>query len=176
MQSTINLQPSTLLAAADACDRAAEAQTPEEDIRSFLEICRYKEEISIALINADLQRIAATHRHQERLPLREDGEDTGRLTHRIPKKLFFHLAQQRNFGLDGFYDNGGLKDFSKAYPQTTVKTVSGKAKVGWMPANAERGKRNAERRKGRIHFARGTLVLAGDSSPSNHQPSTINQL
>jgi hypothetical protein len=154
----MDLQPSTLLAAADACDRAAEAQTPEEDIRSVMEVWRYKEEISLALLNADLNRVAGSHRHQERLPLREDGEDTGVLTHRIPKKLFFHLAQQRNFGLDGFYDNGGLKDFEKAFPQTRVKTISGKTKVGWVGRASPRAGSSSPRRS--VRFDRGTLNLA----------------
>jgi hypothetical protein len=160
--STLSPLPTNLLAAADACDRAAEAQTPEAEMRSVMEVWRYKEEISLALLNAELNKVAATHRHQERLPLREDGEDTGRLTHRIPKKLFFHLAQQRNFGLDGFYDNGGLKDFEKAFPQTRVKTISGKTTVGYrsggLKSALQSGARNSFRR--RVYFARGTLSLA----------------
>lgn len=143
--------PSTeeLLAAADAADRAADAGTAQEEMRAVLEVLAHKETIRLALLAQKMNRIAASHRDQERLPLRDDGDDIGRVEARIPSELFWHLQQQNNFGMDGFTDNGGMKDFLTAYPQCRVKTVSGKIQSGYGSKPARR----------RMVFGRGTLTL-----------------
>jgi len=146
---------SDLLAAADACDRAAAARDPEEQARAVMAVWAHKETIQLALIARQMQRVAATPRGRERLPLRAEGDDYGRVEARIPKRLFFHLQQQRNFGWDGFCDHGGMKDFLKAYPQCKVETVSGRVVSGPGSKPAPRS-----RARPRVHFGPNTLNLA----------------
>ena len=150
MTQTPQAGPTTqqFLAAAEAADLAANAQSPEEEMRAVMKVWEHKEAIQLALLNQRLQRVAATHRDQERLPLRDDGDDIGRVEARIPKRLFWHLQQQKNFGWDGFTDNGGMKDFLKAFPQCRVKTVSGKITSGYTGQGSPRR---------RVIFGRGTL-------------------
>jgi len=143
-----------LLAAAAACDRAAAARSPEEEMHAVMAVWQHQETIRLALLARQMNRVAATHRAQDRLPLRAEGDDFGRVEARIPKRLFFHLVQQRNFGLDGFCDTGGMQDFLKAYPQCRVNTISGRTVSG---PGGQREPRPARRR---WHFARNTLNLA----------------
>lgn len=146
-----SVQAKDLLAAARAAERASEAVTPEQQMRAVSEVLAHQEAIQIGLMNAQIGRISTSYR-DARLPLRVDGDDFGTVEARIPKDLFFHLGQQKNFGFDGFYDKGGMKDFLKAFPQCQVKTVSGKCTVG-----AARGDARPTRR---VVFGRGTLNLA----------------
>ena len=143
-----------MLKAAEAADRAADARTPQEEMRAVIEVFKYKEAMQIALMNQKVRRVAESHRAQERLPLIDEGHPYGRVEARIPKDLFFHLMRQRNFGWDGFCDNGGMKDFLKAFPQCRVKTISGKTAVGWTRGGQSR------QRKPCARFAPGVLNLA----------------
>ena len=148
------LKTGDLLAAARAADMAAMAETPEQEMAAFMAIAAHQETIQIALMNQHINAIAAAHVAQERLPLREEGDDIGVVEARIPKDLAFHFMQQRNFGWEGFSDDGGMHDFLKAYPQCRVKTVSGKTVSGWTP----RGQRRTARKE-YARFAPGTLVI-----------------
>lgn len=138
-----------MLAAAEAADRAANAPSEAEQIRAVMEVFAHKESVQLALMNQHIRRVAESHRDQERLPLTVEGDAFGEVVARVPRNLFFHLAQQRNFGWDGFADSGGLKDFLKTYPQCRVKTISGKTTVGFTRPQPRR-----------VHFGRGTLQFA----------------
>jgi hypothetical protein len=145
------IESEKLLAAARAADMAAEAQTPQQELRAVMEVLQHREAMQIGLITAGMNRLSQTPRETERLPLREDGDDIGRIEARIPKNLFFHLMQQKNFGWDGFSSDEGMKDFLKTHPACRVKTVSGKITVGYGSQSA---------RKPGVKFGRGTLNLA----------------
>ena len=140
-----------LEAAAKAAELAAKAETPQEELRAVMEVFRHKEAIQIGLIGARMNRISQTPRNIERLPLREGGDDIGRVEARIPKGLFFHLMQQKNFGWDGMTSDEGMNDLLKTHPACRVKTVSGRIQVGY---------RGGRMKPGRVNFGRGTLVLA----------------
>lgn len=143
------------LEAAAVVDRAANAVGTQEEIASTMQVLHYMEEIQIAMLNQALSRVAdRASAQEERLPLREDGDDIGRIEARIPKNLAFSLMKQKNFGFDGFTSDEGMRDFLKVYPQYGVKTVSGKTSVGY------RGTRNAERGNRKVKFGRGVLNLA----------------
>lgn len=142
-----------LLGAARAADLAAAAETPQQEYAAVMEVLRHKEAIEIGLIQAAMNRCSTAPRLEERLPLRENGDDIGRVEARIPKRLFFHLLQQRNFGYEGLTSDEGMRDLKKAFPVVNVKTVSGKTTVA-MNGCALRS------RKQRVNFGRGTLSLA----------------
>ena len=147
-----NPQARELLAAARAADRAADAVSPQEQMAAVTQVLAHQETIRLALMNAQVNRVSSSYR-EERLPLMAEGDEIGRVEARIPKDLFFHLGQQRNFGWDGFTDNGGMEDFLKAFPQCRVKTVSGKTTVGWRGTQ-----RSAS--PTRVKFGRGTMEFA----------------
>lgn len=150
------------MSAADAADIQAER-------RAAFAIAQHQETIRIGLINARHQHLSQNPHPTERLPFRVEGDDYGYIAARIPKEEFWHFVQQRNFGYEGFLDQGGLKDFLKTRPACKVKTVSGKTTVGWMPKEGTVGKKMGARTAGkmlaarsrrRVHFGRGTLNLA----------------
>lgn len=146
--------------AAEAADRAAAAGTLQEEQAAVYAVLKYREEIQIALTNVALAKCSGPMPKHERLPLRdENGDDYGEVLARVPKALFFGLRNQKNFGEDGFTDDGGLKDLLKAFPACRVKTVSGRTTVGWR-AKAEIGKAESRNLKRRFRFDRGTLQLA----------------
>lgn len=124
-------------------------------MRAVSEVFRHREVIQMALINARASRFSQTPHQEERLPLRCDGDDFGRVEARIPVDEFFHFAQQRNFGMDGFCDNGGMNDFLKTRPAYRVKTVSGRTVCGYTgsPRTASPGRRG-------VTFGRGTMEFA----------------
>lgn len=142
------IQAKELLAAAAAAEAAADAQTPAEQAAAVARVLAHQEAIQIGLMNAHVRRISEQHQ-TEALPLREDGDDFGQIAARIPRDLFFHLAQQRNMGWDGLYTDEGLRDVLKAFPQCRVKTVSGKITSGY-------GSKLSPRQ--RVKFGRGTLA------------------
>lgn len=141
-----------LLAAAEAAERVANAQTPEEQRIADMAMMRHTEAIKIGMMYAKLNRVSETPHLTERLPLRDEGDDFGVVEARIPADLFFRLCQQKNFGQDGFYSDEGIRDIHKAHPFTKVKTVSGKLVVGSAGVPAHRS-------SGRVNFGRGTLNL-----------------
>jgi metal-dependent amidase/aminoacylase/carboxypeptidase family protein len=136
------------LEAASAAERAAAAVGTEAELAETMKVLRYMEEIEIALVNQAALAVSQTPRQtMERLPLRESGDDIGRIEARIPKNLAFRFMKQRNFGEDGFYSDEGMRDFLKAYPQYAVRTVSGKTVVGY-------------RGRSKVVFGPGVLDLA----------------
>lgn len=140
-----------LLAAADAAERVANAQSPEEQRIADMAMMRHTEALKIGMMYARLNRVSDTPHLTERLPLRDEGDDIGVVEARIPQELVFRLCQQKNFGPDGFYSDEGIRDIHKAHPFTKVKTVSGKLMVGSAGVPA--------RSSGRVNFGRGTLNL-----------------
>ncbi len=135
------------LAAAAVVDRAADAVGSPRELDEQMKALRYMEEIQIAMTNERINRGAATRaRQKELLPLRDEGDDFGRVEARIPEDLFFGLMHQRNFGLDGFTSDEGMRDFGKSFPQYICRTVSGKITVGYG------GRRTSARR--RVNLAR----------------------
>ena len=143
-----------LLSAARAAEMAAKAETPQQELKALMEVLAHKEEIQLGVFAAQLQGLPGSSR-EERLPLREGGDDIGRIESRIPKHIFFHLLQQKNFGADGLASDEGQRDLKKAYPAFFPKTVSGKTTV---PVTASLG--GTCRRKSGVIFGRGTLNLA----------------
>lgn len=142
-----------LLQAAAQCDRAAAAIGSEQELAEVMRVLQYREEIAIAETNARIGAVAKTSmRQKELLPLRDEGDDFGRVEARIPRDLFFGLRQQKNFGEEGFFSDDGMKDFAKEYPQFMVKTVSGKLTVGYAS--------KAGRNTSRVRFGRGTMTFA----------------
>ena len=135
-----------LLRAAEAADMAAEAETPQEELHAVMAVLAHQETIRLGLISAQMARLPDRSR-EERLPLRESGDDIGIVESRIPKRLFFHLLQQKNFGYEGLTSDEGIKDLRKTHPACFPKTVSGKIMSGY-------------RRKVAAKFGRGTLTLA----------------
>jgi len=134
---------------------AATAETPQEEYRAVMEVLAHQETIRLGLLNQRMSRASANPRPVERLPLRESGDDIGRVEARIPKELFFHLMQQKNFGYDGLTSDEGMRDLLKTHPVCAVKTVSGRTTVGY--GSGARGRTRSERR---VNFGRGTLNLA----------------
>lgn len=143
-----------LLAAAQAAEIAAAADTPEAEMRAVMAVWEHKEAIQIGLITERMQRLSQTPHVHERLPLVADGDDFGRVEARIPKDLFFHLAQQRNFGMDGFTSDEGMRDLLQTHPACKVKTISGKTTVGYT-GGAQRSARPT-----RAVFGPGTMTFA----------------
>lgn len=143
-------------------DRLADAVGTEAEIAELMKVLHYKEELQIATTNMAVNgagrgrnlKVAATDTRC--LPLRDDGDDFGRVEARIPKKLFFSLMKQRNFGYEGFTSDEGMRDFKKAYPQFAVETVSGKTVVGWEGE----GKAKGRRLKAKVNFGPGTMEFA----------------
>lgn len=129
---------------------AADAGDEQQQRQAAMAVAAHQETIRLGLIAAQHRRISHTHEH-ERMPLRIEGEDYGRVLARIPKEEFWHLVQQRNFGYEGFLDEGGLNDFLSTRPGCRVKTISGKTTVGYGSKAA---------RRGRVHFAPGTMQWA----------------
>ena len=149
------IESQRLLAAARAADMAAKAQTPQEERRAVMEVLAHKEAIQIGLIQARMAKASQNPHLTERIPLRQDGDDIGRVEARIPKALFFHLMQQKNFGWEGMTSDEGMRDLLKTHPVCRVKTVSGKTVVGYGS-----GKRGLTRSQRRVNFGRGTINLA----------------
>lgn len=147
------IQREKLLAAADAAEMTANAETPQAELRAVMAVMAHKEAIEIGLITATMNRCSQSPKLEERLPLRESGDDIGRVEARIPKRLFFHLLKQKNMGWEGLTSDEGMRDVLKAYPICKVKTISGKTTV---PVGANFGRS----RKASATFGRGTLVLA----------------
>lgn len=147
-----SVQAADLLKAAAACDAAADATTVQQERQAVMAVLAHREAIQIGLMQAQMARCSQTPRATERLPLREDGDDIGRVEARIPRNLFFHLMQQRNFGWDGLTSDEGMRDLLKTHPVCRVKTVSGKTTVGY------RG--NQAKSKSACVFGRGTMVFA----------------
>lgn len=153
------MDPTTLLRAAAAADAAAAAETPEQERAAVMAVMREKEAMQIGLMYARLAKASDNPHLQERLPVRESGDDIGVVEARIPADLLFRLGQQKNFGWDGVYSNEGMRDIIKAHPFTKVKTVSGKTTV---PVNWNKNNRISHEqppRRGKINFGRGTLDL-----------------
>jgi hypothetical protein len=115
-----------LLAAAEAAERVANAQTPEEQRIADMAMMRHTEALKIGLMYAQLNQVSETPHVTECLPVRDEGDDIGVIEARIPAELFYRLCQQKNFGQEGFYSAEGIRDIQKAHPFTKVKTVSGK--------------------------------------------------
>lgn len=151
------LKPSQLLAAAAACERAARAQSPEEQRAADYEVLCHREAIQVGLIQAEMAKHSQAPHALEALPLAVGNDDFGRVRRRMPAALFFHLMQQKNFGWDGMTSDEGQRDLDKAYPTTTVKTISGKCTVP-VRANIPKASGRSDRR---VQFGRGTLQLAG---------------
>lgn len=147
-------QTNPLLLAAEAAERAGNARSEQESMAAIMDIFRHKEAVEMVLMNRHINGIAGSHSDQERIPLRDDGDDFGRVEARIPKKLFFHLMKQRNFGWDGFTNDEGIRDLHKAFPQTRIKTISGRTTVAAGPLPT-RG-----RRKVGVRFQPGTIEFA----------------
>ena len=141
-----------LLMAANAAELAANAKTPQEEYRAVMEVLRHQEAMQIGLISQRMNQLSLTPRNEERLPLCDEGHEFARVEARIPKGLFFHLMQQKNFGWDGMSSDEGMRDLLKTHPACRVKTVSGKITVGYG------GK--AGKRKAGVNFGRNTLNLA----------------
>jgi hypothetical protein len=140
----------SLLEAAKQCDRAAAACGTPGEMVEIMRVLQHREAIQIATANAKINRVAKTSmRQKELLPLRDDGDDFGRIEARIPKDLFYGLMQQGNFGHDGFMSDDGMRDFAKEYPQFMVKTVTGKTTAGY-----------GTKRKPGVTFGRGTMKFA----------------
>lgn len=154
------LKPSQLIAAANACERAAKATSPEEQRAADYEVLRHKEAIQIGLIQTEMSKHSQTPHALEALPLAVGKDDFGRVRRRMPAALFFHLMQQKNFGWEGMASEEGQRDLDKAYPTTTVKTISGKCVVGASGRSA-RGDARPTSAKRAVVFGRGTLQLAG---------------
>src|SRR6478735_6599707 len=77
-----SIQAKELLAAAAAADRAADATSPEEQMRAVTEVLAHQEVIRIGLMNALIGRVSQSYQ-EERLPLRVEGDDFGRVEARI---------------------------------------------------------------------------------------------
>ena len=143
--------------AAQACERAATAGTLAEQRAADFEVLRHKEAIQVGLIQAEMAKHSQSPHALEALPLAVEGDDFGRVRRRMPADLFFHLMQQKNFGWEGMTSEEGQRDLDKAYPTTTVKTISGRTTVGWRgPARDARPPKS----KTSFVFGRGTLNLA----------------
>ncbi len=146
-----------LLAAAQACELAAEAPAgSEQELRAVYAVLQQREAMQIGLIQSEMGKLSGPLPGHERLPLRDEGYDFGEVEARVPKKLFWHLMQQKNFGWDGFTSDEGMRDLLKAYPACRTKTVSGKTTVA-VTSHLGKGSRRAA---GRVNFGRGTLQLA----------------
>lgn len=152
MQTAPPLRAQDLLAAAEACMQAADAADVQTERRAAFEIAQHQETIRLGLIRARHERLSQTPHVCQRLPLRIDGEDYGRVEARIPKEEFWHLVQQQNFGYEGFLDDGGLRDLLKTRPACRVQTISGRTTIGWRAPAAPPPRR--------VQFGRGTLNLA----------------
>ena len=99
------------------------------------EICRALEDrqvLNCALAEAKLKRYDKLP-FNERMPLRDGGDDWATVEASIPAKHLFQLMQQKNFGYEGLMSDEGMRDLLKAYPQFRVKTVSGRVQSGWTP-------------------------------------------
>lgn len=138
-----------LLAAAEAAEAVANAQTPEEQRAADMAVMRHMEAVRIGMMYANLNRVSDTPHLTERLPVRDDGDDIGVIEARIPAELYFRLLKQKNFGEEGMHSDEGIRDIQKAHPFTKVKTVSGKLQVGF-------GSKATPVR--RVNFGRGTLT------------------
>lgn len=151
------LKSGDLLAAAEAAEMAANAETDQQEMAAVMEVMRHKEAIQIGLIQSRMQRCSQSPHAHERLPLREDGDDIGKVEARIPRELFFHLMQQKNFGWEGLTSDEGMRDLMKAHPVCRVKTVSGKTTVS---AYVPKGGTSARRKRQGVVFGRGTMEFA----------------
>lgn len=137
-----------MLAAADACDRVASAGSVAEQRAADYAAAGHMEAIQVGLTLAELQRHSVSPHRRQCLPVRCEGEDIGRVESRIPKRVFFHLLKQKNFGFEGLASDEGQRDLRRQWPQFAVETVSGRPTVGY--------RRRAARR---WHFGPGTLDL-----------------
>lgn len=127
----MKLDTKELLAAADAADAAANATNTQQEMKACMRIFAHKEAIQMGLINQRLNRLSQNPHGHERRPLIVEGEELGRVEARIPRGLFFHLMQQKNFGYEGFTSDEGMRDLLKTHPGLAVTTRSGKTVVGW---------------------------------------------
>lgn len=140
-----------LLRAANAADAAAAAETPEQERAAVMAVMREKEAMRIGMMYAQLGRISESPHLQERLPVRDEGDDIGVVEASIPAELFFRLGLQKNFGWDGWHSDEGIRDVLKAHPFCKVKTVSGKTTVSMA---------SPSRRAPGVTFGRGTMQFA----------------
>lgn len=131
---------SELIQAADACDAAANATSQQEEMRAMMSVFRHQEALQIGMIAARMNRLSSVPYAHERIPLRDDGDDIGRVESRIPKEMFFHLLKQKNFGWEGLTSDEGQRDIAKAHPAVRVKTISGKITSGYTGQNRRRVK------------------------------------
>lgn len=107
--------------------RSIGAKSPG-DIRRLVKILENRQVLNCARQMARLNR-ANGRPNNEALPLRENGEDFGRVEARIPATMFMQLMQQKNFGYEGLTSDDGMKDLLRDFPQCRVKTVSGRVTV-----------------------------------------------
>ncbi len=98
------------------------------DIRRLVQILQNRQVLNCARQMAKLNR-CAKRPNNVALPLREDGQDFGRVEARIPATMFMQLMQQKNFGYEGLMSDDGMKDILRDFPQCRVETVSGKVTV-----------------------------------------------
>jgi hypothetical protein len=152
------LSSGTMLKAAQAAELAANApEGSPEARRAEMAAMAELERLQIAAINEKMSRLSQTPRVTERLPLRDDGHDFGRVESRIPRDLFFHLLKQKNMGWDGLASAEGQRDILKAYPACAVKTVSSQTSFGYTGSPKTASQRRSNRG---VVFGRGTLNLA----------------
>jgi hypothetical protein len=90
----------------------------------------------LAQLNQRINRVAAGAAGAA-LPLRDGGDEFGQMVARVPRDLYFHLLQQRNFGAEGFQSDEGVRDLLKAYPQCGVTTVTNKIQTGYTGYGGE---------------------------------------
>jgi len=95
-----------------------------QDIPRLMRVLNDRQVLNVAQQEARLDRCAA-HPRNAALPLRDEGEDYGRVEARVPATMFFQLMQQKNFGYEGFTSDEGMRDLLRDFPQCRVKTVSG---------------------------------------------------
>ncbi len=113
---------------ADFCENLG---LPLTAVPEVVEILQQRELAQLSAHEARMRRCAGRP-DAEALPLRDDeGQEFGRVEARIPKTLFFNLAQRKGFGWEGLMSDEGLRDLLRDNPQCRVKTVSGRIVSGY---------------------------------------------
>jgi len=140
-----------ILAAADACDAAADARSEQEQMDAFMRVMGAREHIRLVLLNRKLERLAAM-RPPERSEMILEGDSIGWHRSRIPEDLAFQLAVQPNFGWEGLGSEEGIRDIHRAHPFTKCKYVPRRPTfaMSWRRGRA---------RKAAATYGRGTLDL-----------------
>lgn len=140
--------------AAEVCERAAKATNQEQEMAAAYAVMQNRIVQQTLQIQSAAAKIGGLLPGHERKPLSVDGDDIGIVEARVPAKLFYHLVQQKNFGLDGFYSDEGIRDLHKGYGFTKVKHVSAKPTFSFSRGGRWDGA------KGRVNFGANVLNLA----------------